>query len=71
MDIDLFIIAFGLIATGAIFFGYPLGLRHGSKHVRDEVCERLGRIVPANNFDLSDQEINEMVRTNRGGRYAE
>lgn len=46
MDYDLLIFAIGMLATGAIFFGYPIGLRHGAKTVADEQCERLEAQTP-------------------------
>lgn len=39
-DLTTLLIAFGLVATGALFFGYPLGLRHGAKMVADRVCRQ-------------------------------
>ena len=58
MDIDVFLIAFGLIATGAIFFGYPLGLRHGSKRVADAVCEKLNHDAAVLSGRRADERAN-------------
>lgn len=41
------LIGFGLMLTGAVFFGYPLGLRHGSKMVADRVCKNLDAKEPS------------------------
>lgn len=46
MDITTFLIGIGLMLTGAIFFGYPIGLKHGAKMVADRVCQSVDAKEP-------------------------
>lgn len=47
IDWTTLFIAFGLLFTGAAFFGYPLGLRHGAKMVADKVCKTFDAREPS------------------------
>jgi len=38
MDFMMLTIGVGLILTGAVFFGYPLGYALGKRSAHDEIC---------------------------------
>jgi hypothetical protein len=40
IDFTTLLIGFGLMLTGALFFGYPIGLKHGAKMVADQICKK-------------------------------
>ena len=46
MDLFTLFIGICLLFTGALFFGYPLGLKHGAKMVADKVCRDLDAREP-------------------------
>lgn len=46
IDFMTILIGLGLMLTGALFFGYPIGLRHGAKMVADHVTNRLDASEP-------------------------
>ncbi|MGE3953532.1 MAG: hypothetical protein AB7F88_19785 [Pyrinomonadaceae bacterium] len=47
IDFTMIAVGAGLVLTGAIFFGYPLGRRHGSKIQARNACREMDRHGPA------------------------